>query len=442
MKLHCLATAVVVSILSTVSVPLALAADGPRPYEKPSRYFSPLEKQFADVEASVPGFAGWYFDKDGNAVVRVKDLTRAEAAKERVGTILESRRANGKRRSAAVNGRPQIKAHPARYSFSELAAFREVIVQSFPQGAHSLDLDEQNNVITLGARDEKAVREIRAATARLHIPASAVSIEVTPIPVSQYSLTDNQRPLRGGVGFVFYRASQYRNGTIGVNGSWLYNNTWVPGFITNSHNTTTPYVLTGNEAYQPTSSTRIGYEFADPTPWSGTNSYGTVCQATYVCRFSDTAFYAYDNPSETYGGGTIAETGTWSNGGPAADREVIGSMNVDPYSYPAFPDVLVVGENLEKMGAASGWTWGSVTATCMDFVTAEVYGSASVLLKCQERASIYVLPGDSGAPIFRSNGSAAFAGILWGGSSSNLITYFSSAFNVEFELGFWRDYAY
>src|SRR5215208_3869931 len=82
----------------------------------PKRRLNPLEAQFAAIERSIPGFAGWYLDKEGNAVVRVKEAGRQAEAMERVARILEARRQSGRGRSARAE-RPQVTAQPARYSF-------------------------------------------------------------------------------------------------------------------------------------------------------------------------------------------------------------------------------------------------------------------------------------------------------------------------------------
>lgn len=117
-------------------------------------YFGPHEKDFAAIERDVPGFAGWYFDGDGNVVVRMKDIARASEATERVGRAIDAHPRS--RRAKAVHGRPAMIGKPARYAFSELAEFRAAITANLPDDVHVIDLDEVENVVALSVSKHPA----------------------------------------------------------------------------------------------------------------------------------------------------------------------------------------------------------------------------------------------------------------------------------------------
>ena len=97
-----------------------------------------------------------------------------------------------------------------------------------------------------------------------------------------------------------------------------------------------------------------------------------------------------------------------------------------------------VGKELDKVGRSSGWTFGRVIATCVDFF--EVGGIRTLL--CQDilesvDGSVIVSPGDSGAAIFkwRSSGEVDLNGILWGGTISGTQLIFSPFRSIEWENG-------
>lgn len=392
-------------------------------------YHGPLETQFARIEAEVPGFGGWYFNENGEAVLRVKDLKHGPQAIERVGIILDARPRAG--RAVTPRERPFIKVQPANFSFSELAIFRDIFSQNLIEGIHSIDADEENNVLSIGVRDQEVAHQVRATAARLHIPGNALHVKIESAPSSRAALADYHRPLRGGMGFSFIDGiTKYCS--IGINGYWQYG---VHGFVTASHCTSSTWNLTGNVAYQPSPSTDVATESFDPPAWTGTAPWGGVCPsgpgypAGLHCRSSDAAFYTYDSTS-LHGGTTIAETATWASGRAAPNNEVVGFMDVGGSYEPA------VGDYLDKMGADSGWTWGKVLETCLLLPHDKLTPTGKpVWLFCQGKAEIYSRAGDSGSPVFKWYSTHVdFVGILWGGPSSPTQSYYSPAFNVYWDL--------
>ena len=400
-------------------------------------YDGPLEKQFSEIESEVPGFAGWYFDREGKAVVRLKHENHREAAMERVGRILDARAQAGRGRGAKGKGRPAMSARPALYSFLELAAFREAFTSVLPLGVNHIDVDEEDNVLGVGVEDETRIGDARAAAARAGIPGNALRVEVVGKIRSLASLSDTHRPVRGGMAFNFASVAHqvyWGQCSVGVNG-YL---SGMPGFMTASHCTAQTWGYDGATAYQVAIDEQVAVEWEDPSTFPGTHQGvcdngepGRDCcpanpQGT-SCRYSDAAFYAYNYPSaELHGGATIARTDFTQT----PSTTVIGSMPVLGNFYaPA------TGEALDKIGRTTGWTWGTVDDTCVRTAhPAQAPGGGLVLLLCQVTTDIDVAPGDSGGPVFKwfDYDHVEWAGIVWGETSQ--ATYHSPAEGVEIDL--------
>jgi hypothetical protein len=118
-----------------------------------------------------------------------------------------------------------------------------------------------------------------------------------------------------------------------------------------------------------------------------------------------------------------------------------GSLTIDD-RQPAFTitnrqPVSVVGQTLDKIGRTTGWTVGTVAATCVDFAVAD----SDVGLLCQDAMYSGNAGGDSGSPIFESQApftnDVTLYGLLWGGGTTSFGPFlaFSPLENIEFELG-------
>lgn len=383
----------------------------------------PLEKDFAELEANIPGFAGWYLDKEGTAIVSLKDVGRRDEALAHVGRILDARRAK------TGEPRAKLEVREAKYSFLELAAFRDAVKQNFPAGVQRVDVNEVRNVLALGVAAPEDLGRVRAAVAKLGVPPDAVTVDIVERPTSRLNLWDYQRPLRGGNSLV-YKSSGHC--TIGVNG--YYGSSSNVGFITASHCTSVPWSYSGNTAYQHSwMYYAMAVEYEDPDPMAHAlnpycpNPAGGGWPANMVCRWSDSAFYYYTDSSAN-GGANIQST-TYVDGGSAGSVEINGYLPVTgdaPYS--------VSGTLVNKMGATSGWTNSTVVETCVDtwqqFDTP--YGEP-VFLLCQDTSGLFAEPGDSGAPVYRKFSTyTQWVGILWG--EDNWVTYHSPSWNVRQDL--------
>jgi hypothetical protein len=262
----------------------------------------PLEAEFAELEARIPGFAGWHFDANGNVVVSLKEVSRKEEALAQVAPRAEARR-DQRGPHIAADAKLRYEARQARYSFLELAAYRASVQQNFPGGITRFDVDEVKNVLALGVAEKEDVGRIRAFVTRLGIPADAVTIDVAQPAKTRAHLFQYHRPLRGGSQIMFRnRYNQQSVCTLGVNGVY-FNDSNYKGFITASHCTQYPWSYAGNNAGQGSLATAdlVADEYDDPYYWD--HAYADFCPvdtplsggwATVVgCRWSDAAFYRY-----------------------------------------------------------------------------------------------------------------------------------------------------
>jgi hypothetical protein len=100
----------------------------------------------------------------------------------------------------------------------------------------------------------------------------------------------------------------------------------------------------------------------------------------------------------------------------------------------------VQGQEANKIGRTTGWTYGTVTETCVDVLAS---GTNHIRL-CQSIVDAGVNSGDSGSPVFalRRGSDVTLLGILWGGSTdeANPEFAFSPLSGVERELGSLRTF--
>ena len=350
----------------------------------------------------VPGFGGFFYDAQGNPTIYLRDAAARGTAERALQPFF----------SIQGTSPSAMRVLKADYDWVSLerwqsAASTEALAR---RGVVFVDADEASNRVRIGVERGSAGTEVRAAIARLGIPASAVIVQETE-PVRQLATLQQQvRPVPAGVQINFpgFLCSIGFNAT--KNGQ--------RSFITASHcsdvqggNQSTPY-------WQPTQTeapAKIATEVDDPR-----YRQGNGCPAGRRCRMSDAlrARYAAGTASSL---GKIARTTAVNNG----SITISGNFTITAEGNP------VVGQNASKVGRTTGWTRGPITNTC---VNVNVSGS-NITQLCQTIVSAGVGGGDSGGPVFRGSGNnVTLLGILWGGSGSGTFV-FSPIANVESELG-------
>jgi hypothetical protein len=361
---------------------------------------------------AVPGFGGFFIDAQGSPTVYLRDASQRARAERALTPYL---RAQG-------FGADRLKVLKGDYDWSQLEAWwagASAEALAVP-GAIFVDADEASNRVRIGV-ERGAAGRVRGALAKLRMPDAAVILEERePVtfavaqgpkprakPGSGPSLQGPVRPIIGGVqinfpGFLC---------TLGFNVSG--------GFVTNSHCTTEQGGTEATPYWQPTRSVspdQIATEAADPA--YVTNLAG--CPSGRVCRRSDASRAAYAN-GVSFTPGRIARTDR-----PGRSLTITGEFRVTGEGGA------VVGNVVNKIGRTTGWSQGSVSATC---VNTNVSGT-NVTQLCQTFVSATVGSGDSGSPVFQiiSGDDVRLVGLLWGGSGSRTFVY-SPLTQVEQELG-------
>ncbi|HEU4988762.1 MAG TPA: hypothetical protein VFT41_03145 [Gemmatimonadaceae bacterium] len=145
-----------------------------------------------------------------------------------------------------------------------------------------------------------------------------------------------------------------------------------------------------------------------------------------LCRESDAAVFRYVDSSYS------------DLGKIAQPRDSDGSTwNLNPTPISISGDLadadLIAGTTLHKVGATTSWTYGTITGTCLTVQVVDLNGNyTGKYFLCQYDANFSMNLGDSGSPVFlhASNGTAHFAGLLWGTGG-----YFSPLEGIQYDLG-------
>jgi hypothetical protein len=385
------------------------------------------------VAQAVPGFGGYFLDTNGAPTVYLTDPGQRLAAEQALATFLSSRGFTAE----------DLVVRQAAHDYLQLDAWYRT---AWPaalavSGAVYSDIDEAGNGLRFGGADATAVAGIQDALAAVGVPRSATVVEQTAPIVQLVTLRDRVRPVHGGYQINFLNVG----GVVGVSFLCTLGFNAVPvmegtnSFITNSHCTNSQGGSeTPTDYYQPLQDPEgdrlanpenfIGVEVDDPHYWISLD----CAVPGFMCRYSDAARAEYA-PDQGFALGRLART--------AARDPDLGTLEVDG-EKPSFQIVAeqahsVMGEEANKVGRTTGWTFGPVIATCINSI---VLGAEKPIIQlCQTRVRAGVAGGDSGSPVFRPQGGgdrATLLGILWGGSVSGEVTFvFSPMFNIERELG-------
>jgi hypothetical protein len=397
--------AVLLAACQDVSEPTGLA---PAPQAARVAADSRMAVEQARIGAELPAFGGMYLDEAGRPTVYVTDLKQTERVRSRLGEI------------ARENGvsPEEIRFAAAQFSYAQLNdAFTRATHAAMPlAGSVFTDLDEAQNRVVVGVDNPGRINGVRQALARAGLAAGSYDVVVTKPIHNAATLRDRFDPTVGGlqIHFTRYVCTLGFNALHGTERS----------FITNSHCTGRQGGVEGTVYYQPTSSvdgTVIATEVEDPTYFKG-----GVCPKGKNCRYSDSSRALYSSARGSDLGGIAITTGV-NNG----SLTVAGTSNVTGKS-----NNVLVGAEVNKVGRTTGWTRGTVTRTC---VNTGVQGS-NIMQLCQnfvESNTTVVAGGDSGSSVWTGTGggSVTLVGLLWGGSSDNLLFVYSPIGQVEQEIG-------
>jgi len=371
-----------------------------------------VDEELARMGREVAGFGGLFYDQEGRPNVYLLDPEGKSAASlKRLGSEVRIRRGD--------------------YEFQKLLDWKAELrpLLALP-GVVFLDADEARNRVVLGldstSRSKSLDREgLERRLLATNVPREAVVVVETSSFEPMVGVQNKFRPAMGGIQILF-RLTATTGGicTLGFN-AYLGR---VFGFVTNSHCTQVQGEVDGVSYYQSLlPDGTIATEIADPGFFTD-----PPCPPGRRCRYSDSAFAKYDNPRS----GTLGKIARPAFGNPDA-----GPLNLSPASA-RFTIKGRIGSPLDgsvvhKVGRTTGWTFGSVVATCVDANVA----SSDVTKLCQSVVQAGDDGGDSGSPVFSRIGSSAnvkLVGILWGGADNPELGHlfvFSPLDNIEQELG-------
>ena len=368
------------------------------------------------LERQIPGFGGFFFDRDGTPTVYLTPGSGRGPAEQALARRLAAR-------GLSV---ASLRVRQARFGWQQLQRWQDAATLGAFEvpGTVFVDNDETINRIKIGVENVNAIGQIRAALAQRGLPDEAVVIERAEPIVPVASLRDRDRPVRAGVQINFpgFLCSVGFNVTTADG----------PGFITASHCTSTQGGTESTPYWQPTSSidpTQIATEADDPVYTKG----GAQCPKGKSCRRSDASRANYvDAAASNNGLAKIARTSGVNNG----DLTIVGTFTITKDDCDD-GNCAEVGEAVDKIGRTTGWTSGNLTNKC---VNTGVQGSRIVQL-CQNFVSAGVGSGDSGSDVFQvislgtvTTGTVRLSGVLWGGSSSGTQFVYSPLANVRAEL--------
>lgn len=398
----------------------------------------PDEAEMRAMAERIPGLGGYYFE-GGELVVRLKDASRADAARSVLARV-------------AARGSGRIRVLPAQHTFLELSAWRDSWwdrILDLP-GVSFVDLDEAANRVVVGLAEPAARGRVLGLLRASGVPLTAIGFESAGYPQShggqvEYapyldtqatqgdSITSFRRPLEGGLKVTYrHSASQPHLATACTMGFIAVLNGVRVG-ITASHCSLSHWDGDNTSFFQsqPGAGRYFGYEHRDPN--------GSSCGflSPNVCRHSDAMAVALEADVASGLGYIVRPLGP-----PPQERSGFGLKQSSPLVDPARPNFRIAGRSgvergmkVDKVGASTGWTRGTVERTCVDMPADRSYSK----LRCQYWASYSSSGGDSGAPVFIQNvdETVTLVGLNWGIVTSGAQEYatFSSLERIERDLG-------
>lgn len=419
-----------------------------------------------ELAQEIPGFGGYWYEYESAPASGAAGADRRPHGGRLVialtgagsGSFPEARRAILAKLAEPREPPPEVVERLVEYSFIELARHRARLRVLFSVAeVVSLGVDEEINRVGIGLEDPSATAAVLALITDLDVPVEVVSFSHESRVKMQSGLLRESSPhlslsglsgtlqgpvpdgeLRGG-----YQV-EAEGGILCTLGFTALRANGDESFVSNSHCSATPYVVDRGVWGQPDTGNRVGVEVADPPARSCWKRCGFYpCKRK--CRDSDASLMAVDAGVSIWLA-RIGKTSTWLRDctlNPSDVSTPYCSIAVDPLN----PTLRIAstrsrssrGDALDKMGSATGWTWGNVTGTCDD-----VRGETGVVIECADEVDFPLSWGDSGAPVFRylSFNRVELRGIVFGMREERPGTngvhrkgYFQDLEQIETDLG-------
>ncbi len=384
-------------VLASLACSVSPAAAAPGP----SGPLGSMDQELAQINRQIPGFGGLFYDRAGRATVYLTDPADP--------------------RALALLG-PDVRVLRGDFEFEQLLAWRRELrpaLLGLP-GVVLLDVDEAADRVRVGVEPQRlaAVRlGVAVEAAKRGIPGDALVVEATDPIFEVTTLQDELRPVPAGVEIAFGSPfTGYSICSLGFNAT----RDGVSGFVTASHCSDRQGGVDGTRYFQPfgLGASYIATETVDPIY----QRHIPGCPGGRLCRHSDSAFAAYDSSDLSDFGHIARTTSRDPSSGPLTIDAANPTFSITSTSSSA------VGEEVNKIGRTTGWTYGDVSATCADIA---VSGTKIVQL-CQDTVDAGVGPGDSGSPAFAwgGGGTVSLRGIVWGSNQAGTLFVYSPFANV------------
>jgi hypothetical protein len=376
------------------------------------------------IAREVPTFAGMYFDDQGRLVIAMTDASRRVDAERLVRPQLGSHETKaGKRTGATV----QVVTKSVQYSFLELARYKTVMHRAFRiRGVATLDANEKLNRVEIGLADPTVQPLVLALADSLGIPPNALTFSAAGYPrPSVDSITGPTSAVYGQTVVESGWRITLPDGECTVGPTGIRGTDGDSVFLTNSHCTSDKWGFDGDTVRQPhINATVIGWEILDPE--SESCNFGAS-----ECRDSDAALFTASTPIRF---GKIVRTADSSNCESCqASREVDASTS--SLTITSTLSYVVSDEIIHKIGKKSGWTYGAVEQTCVDFtIPGWPFDDET---KCSDRVDYNSEGGDSGAPVFSvvSGTNVQLRGINFAHDPITSDAYMSNLGQIAIDLG-------
>ena len=376
-----------------------------------------------DLAREIPGFGGVYYEPGGERlVIAMTEASRAEFPAARQA-VLSHLAADVSGASMADIPRMDFVERVVEYSFIELARYRARLrpaLFGIPEVV-SLGVDEEFNRISIGLEDLPARNAVLDAVVELEIPdeilffstASPIELHVSSAaaepPLSTSNTLQGVSPDGRLTGGYQVQAVGNTECTLGFTAR-TQTRAGTPVFVSNSHCSKRSFKLDRGDWGQPNTATIVGDEIRDPSLrrcWKNATRQS--------CRESDAALIKTNADTEIAMGEIGRPEKRHSLNGCPHGCLVINSDN-PTIQIRGRSHSILDNEELDKVGRATGWTYGDVVKTCED-LKSDTDGKWRL---CSDVVDFYSDGGDSGAPVFLYNGDdpaegeAVLKGIVWG----------------------------
>lgn len=351
------------------------------------------------IGKEVPGYGGGYFDS-GDYVIRLRDRGQAEAARQAV-----ARRIGSSLRQVSPRGElPRFRYREADYDIQQLTAWR--ITASFARNVIPeivmIATSMADNRLEIGLSDPAAADRIREELADWGIPREAIQfigIAKVEFTADETLTAFTERP-RGGIGIITEQGTSGSSSGCSIGlvmegkvGTPQYGNY---RFMTASHCTRTMSANNSTYFHQPASPNLIGMEIADPPVYPYNPNYVALhpCFSSWGCLESDVAIVEERGAARQWNRGFsyIAKPPVKAStrlDSPNSNFYVVGTTNAQSEGAP-----------VQKVGAATGWTSGSIYRSCMEIPVPNDGSGRRAVMPCQVLATYVNSKGDSGGPVF------------------------------------------